>query len=533
MVMTEKKQTSIQSAGVMYQIYPRSFMDSNNDGVGDLKGIISKIGHLEDLGVNSVWLSPIYPSPMADFGYDISNYCDIDPMFGNLDEFDELVLEAKKSNIKIVMDYVANHSSDKHAWFKESLSSRTSSKRNWYVWADPAKDGGPPNNWLSIFGGSAWEFDENTEQYYLHTFLKEQPDLNWRNAEVKEAMMDVLRFWIERGVEGFRTDAYAHVMKDEKLRDEPINPNYKKGDWEFTKLNHTLTQRQPDLEKLYKYFDEVFDEYPDRELFMVTEDYAGIDDINWHYSHSNNNRFAPLNLGFSELAWNPENVQKSVNSYLTGLSDEYWPNFALGNHDLKRVSHRAGSDSTRIAALLQITLKGIPIIYYGDEIGMTDVYIPRDKIQDPVSFRDEDKEGRDPQRTPMQWDSTANAGFSIVEPWLPVGDNYKVINVETERGDSNSLLTLYKELISIRTKSSALNAGNYQVNKTNNKNLMSYWRESEDEKLLIVINFSDKPQKMKFETDKLRLVFSTNTEIAENDIEKNTVIPAFSGIIVK
>lgn len=530
--MSKSKRTPQQLAGVMYQIYPRSFMDSNDDGIGDIKGIISKLDYLAELGVNSIWISPIYPSPMADFGYDISDYHNVEPAFGTLKDFDNLITEAKARNIKIVMDYVVNHTSDQHDWFKHSCVTRDSNKRDWYIWADPAKEGGPPNNWVSIFGGSAWEFEASSGQYYMHTFLKEQPDLNWRNPEVKKAMMDVLRFWIDRGVDGFRTDAFVHVFKDKQLRDEPLNPDFKKGDWQWIKLIHSRSQRQPELHVMYEYFDELFDEYPDRDLFMVTEDYAGIDDINWHYTHSNNARFAPLNLQFSELKWNINTVQHFINEYLSNLSEANWPNFALGNHDLPRVGTRAGVKSTRIAALLTLTLRGIPIVYYGDEIGMTDVKIPRDRIRDPVSLRDPNKGGRDPQRTPMQWDSTKNSGFTKADPWLPIPKSFKKVNATRQLQDPTSLISLYKRLIKIRSSSEALSVGSYLPHESSNKNIMSYWRKVDDEKLLVAINFSGKTQTLDLGSKKFEMIFSTTMKDSNEQVSKKIKLPAYSGVIL-
>ena len=531
--MFTDKQTPIQLAGVMYQIYPRSFMDSNNDGVGDIKGIISRLNYLQELGINSLWLSPIYPSPMADFGYDISDYQDIDPLFGNLDDFDKLVSGARDRNISIVMDYVANHTSDQHLWFKESRSNKQSSKRDWYIWCDPAEDGGPPNNWLSIFGGSAWELDNTTGQYYLHTFLKEQPDLNWRHPAVKEAMLDVLRFWINRGVEGFRTDAFAHIMKDKKLHNEPENPNYKKGDWEYTKLNHTLTQRLPELSTIYDYFNDVFKEYPNRNIFMVTEDYAGIDDINWHYKNSNFKRFAPLNLVFSELHWDALTIKNFINEYSLSVPTENWPNYALGNHDQPRIAGRAGDESTKIAALLQLTLRGMPIIYYGDEIGMQNVSIPSDKIHDPVSFRDPNAKNRDPQRTPMQWNASDYAGFSNAEPWLPVSDNYKEVNVEKELDNPESLLNIYRKLIKLIKQSPALLYGSYRPFVTKNESIMGYWRMKDEEEFLVLINFGSDAQEITISLEQSQLIFSSNQQFSQENLSNCIKLPAFSGIIVK
>lgn len=533
-VLMNKNQhlTPQQQAGVMYQIYPRSFKDSNDDGIGDLQGIISKLDYLHELGVNSVWLSPIYPSPMADFGYDISDYCDIDPRFGTLDDFDQLVRSANHRGLKIVMDYVLTHTSIEHPWFQESISSKINPKRDWFIWADPAKDGGPPNNWMSIFGGPGWTFDEVSGQYYLHSFLKEQPQLNWRNPEVIEAMMDVLRFWIDRGVDGFRTDAFAYVLKDPELRDEPLNPKYNaKTDPDWWMHIHTQTERHPDLAEIYQHFDDVFNEYPDKPLFMVTEDYAGLDDINWHYEHSNSERFAPLNLAWSELNWDIGTLSTFINSYLGGIPEGSWPNYALGNHDLPRAFNRIGEDSLREAALLYLTLPGIPIIYYGDEIGMQDVPIPKDKIHDPRGIRDPHNEGRDPQRTPMQWDSAIYAGFSEVESWLPIAGNADKVNVAVESEDPNSLLNLYKNILSLRATSDALQRGSYTAIDTGNKMILGFQRSHQDEHLIVLLNFSDKPEEFRLEKNVDSVLIATDVKADASKILSRSLLTPYSGVM--
>jgi alpha-glucosidase len=524
--------TPLQAAGVMYQIYPRSFYDADGDGTGDIKGIIQKLDYLKDLGVNSLWISPIYKSPMADFGYDVSDYCDIDPTFGTLDDFDELVREAHKRGMKLVMDYVANHTSDQHPWFLESKSSRDSAKRDWYIWKDPGPDGGPPNNWLSIFGGLAWEFDETTQQYYMHTFLKEQPELNWQNPEVKDAMLNVLRFWIDRGVDGFRADAFAHISKDVKFRDEPVNPHFRHGDWSWTKLQHIYMEQKDGLKYIYEYFDSVFAEYPDRELFMVTEDYAGMDDIKWHYENSNSQSFAPLNLWFTELEWDHDTVQRYVYTYDSMLQDDMWPNYALGNHDLTRVSNRAGKDALRTAAMLQLTLRGMPIIYYGEELGMSEVEIPRDRMRDPAGLRDETGKVRDPQRTPMQWGASTNAGFTTGVPWLPIANDFKMINVENQTHNQQSLLQLYKDLIKLRNSTKAFSEGDLEKVEQDNRYVMMFKRFYEDEVYYVAINLSKSPQKVVLHNHELKAVLKTHEKAVTLDDTSFTLEPSAGVIFV-
>ncbi|MCB9821658.1 DUF3459 domain-containing protein [Candidatus Nomurabacteria bacterium] len=510
--MFENKNTPLQGAGVMYQIYPRSFQDIDDDGVGDLRGITKRLDYLKDLGVNSIWLSPIYPSPMKDFGYDISDYTSIDSLFGSLEDFDELVKQAHARDIKIVMDYVINHTSEEHKWFIESKSSRENPKRNWYIWRDPKPNGEPPNNWISMFGGSAWKLDETTNQFYLHTFLTEQPDLNWRNPEVKQAMIDILRFWIDRGVDGFRTDAFAHVFKDPEFRDEPLNPDWRPGRWDYTKFIHSLTQHHPDLYLLYEYFDQVFNDYPDRQLFMISEDYAGLDNLRWHHDHSNPDRFAPINIRFSQLHWDAQTIRQFVEEYETRLKPHEWPNHALSNHDVVRISDRAGSHQIRVAAMLQMTLRGMPIIYYGDEIGMHDTDIPQAQIHDPVS-KQTNRPGRDPERTPMQWANQPGAGFTNGEPWLPIAKDYNVFNVDIEQHDPSSVLSLYKRLIQLRAEIPALVYGSYESNNLSTIDVYCYHRRLDDQELLIALNMSYKDQTIKLDVHNYDCVLNTDNSL--------------------
>ena len=500
---------------VLYQIYPRSFKDSNNDGVGDLKGIIEKLDYLygtdDSLGVNAIWISPIYASPMVDFGYDVSDYYSIHPIFGTMSDFDELVRLAHKRDLKIMMDYVPSHTSDQHEWFKQSKSSVNNPKRDWYIWADPASDGGPPNNWLSVFGGSAWEYDQKTKQYYLHTFLKEQPDLNWRNPKLKNEMMDVLRFWIEKGVDGFRTDAFPHIFKDPKLRNEPKNAKYKPNQSSWNQLKHIYTLELPDAAKLYDWFEEIFNEYPNRQLYMVTEDYTDIKGLKWHYKNSNPKHFAPLNLNMTGIKWNAKSIKTFIDKCEASLDDDDWPNYGFGNHDVDRVSQRYGIKNTRVVAMLLLTLRGMPILYYGDELGMQNCKIPADKVQDPFELRDPGKgTGRDPQRTPMQWDDSKFAGFSETEPWLPISKDCKSYNVKRLEKDKQSILSLYKLLSKTRTFSEALSMGKYAPNDLGNKNIFSFYRVRKNEKYLIILNFSGAKQKVKINEQALTIIVDTN-----------------------
>ncbi|MGZ9165881.1 MAG: alpha-amylase family glycosyl hydrolase, partial [Anaerolineales bacterium] len=400
--------------GVIYQIYPRSYQDSNGDGIGDLAGIVQRLDYLSNtLGVDAVWLSPIYPSPMHDFGYDVADYCDIHPLFGSLQDFDHLLAEVHQRGMKLILDLVPNHTSDEHPWFIESRSSRDDPKRDWYIWRDPTPDGGPPNNWLSHFGGPAWTFDERTGQYYLHQFVKQQPDLNYRNPDVAKAMLDIMRFWLDRGVDGFRVDVIGLIMKDPLFRDEPPNPAWN-GVNPFASLQHIYTANLPEVHDLIRQMRAVLDSYDDRmmvgETYLPNEDlviyYGGPDALECHL---------PFNFQLITAPWDAAGVRRMVDAYEAVLPPDAWPNWVLGNHDQHRLATRVGPGQAGVANMLLLTLRGTPTCYYGDELGMENVPIPLEKVQDPPAVNQPEIAhivGRDPERTPMQWDTSPNAGFS-------------------------------------------------------------------------------------------------------------------------
>ncbi len=465
--------------GIIYQIYPRSFQDSNGDGIGDLKGIQSRLPYLQDLGITVIWLSPIYPSPMIDFGYDISDYTDIHPMFGTMDDFMELLEDVHRRGMKLILDFVPNHTSDQHPWFIESRSSRDNSKRGWYIWQDPKPDGGPPNNWQSYFGGgSAWEWDEHTEQYYLRLFTKAQPDLNWRNPEVVQNMLDVLRFWLERGVDGFRLDVIALIIKDAQFRDEP------------RVKTRIRTVDQPEVHSIIRQFRAGLDEYGDRVL--IGELWFPYKRLVTYYGKNLDECHLPFNFGLIYHPFTSQSVQKLVQEYENALPKGAWPNWVLGNHDQDRIASegRAGEVNTHLAQMLLLTLRGTPTMYYGDELGMPNVEIPPEKFQDPMAAGV--GRSRDLERTPMQWDDTPYAGFSMVEPWLPVADDYASRNVKVQETDPHSILHMVKQIIEIRQKSPALNHGGYIPISVFEHDVMVYLRTGEEENILVVLNFSDK-----------------------------------------
>jgi alpha-glucosidase len=444
--------------GTIYQVYPRSFMDSNGDGIGDLPGLIARLDHLRWLGVDAVWISPIYPSPMKDFGYDVADYTGIHPLFGTLEDFDRLVHEAHARDLKVVLDFVPNHSSDQHPWFQESRSSRDNPKRDWYLWRDPAPDGGPPNNWLSCFGGSAWQFDAATGQYYYHAFLKEQPDLNWRNPEVVDAMLEALRFWLDRGVDGFRVDVLWHLIKDAQFRDNPPNPDWREGMDPFQSLIPLQTTDRPEVHDIITRMRRLFDQYEDRVL--IGEIYLPVERLVQYYGADLTGAHLPFNFQLIHSPWDARHIARLIEQYEGVLPQGAWPNWVLGNHDQHRIASRVGPAQARVAAMLLLTLRGTPTLYYGDEIGMHDVKIPPAKVQDPFEKNVPGRGlGRDPERTPMQWNAALHAGFSVAEPWLPIAEDYAQANVEAQRNDPRSMLSLYKSLLGLRRGEPALEVG--------------------------------------------------------------------------
>ncbi|EJF08240.1 alpha-amylase family glycosyl hydrolase [Pontibacter sp. BAB1700] len=488
--------------GIIYQIYPRSYQDSDGDGVGDLQGIIQRLDHIQALGITAIWISPIFSSPMADFGYDISDYCDIHPLFGTMEDFDELLQAVHDRGMKLILDLVPNHTSNEHPWFKESRSSKDNPKRDWYIWEDAKEDGSEPNNWLSVFGGSAWEWDEKTEQYYYHAFLKEQPDLNWRNPEVQEAMLDVMRFWLDKGVDGFRVDVMWHMIKDDQLRDNPVNPDYESHQATYEKLIPAYSTDQPEVHDIVRKMRAVLDEYDER--MMIGEIYLPIHKLMTYYGTDLKGAHLPFNFLLLSTNWDAGEIASNINQYEAALPEGGWPNWVLGNHDQSRISSRVGQDQARVAAMLLLTLRGTPTIYYGDEIGMRDVPIPEEEVQDPQGLNMPGLNlSRDPQRTPMQWDDSENAGFSPSKPWLPLPADYRRVNVKAQSDDHGSMLALHRRLLNLRQKEDALRIGHYKPMEAQ-KPLLAYLRYTSDTRFLILLNLSHKtchfhPEHFQFE----------------------------------
>jgi len=557
---------------VFYQIYPRSFADGNGDGIGDIKGVIEKLDYLEDLGIDALWLSPFYPSPQLDFGYDVADYTDVEPDYGTLELFKTFLDEAHRRGIRVIVDFVPNHSSDQHPWFMESRSSRDNPKRDWYVWRDPAPDGGatqsprPPNNWESTFTGSAWKYDEVTEQYYYHMFLKEQPDLNWRNPELKRAMWDAIRFWLDVGVDGFRLDAIGTVFEDQEMPDEtsgmtlidlymmaeaaetPEEEEAAEAKWE-EKFEHQVDQ--PELHPLFQELRRLVDqEYADRELVLVGE--TGLIDF---YGDGSNELHLAFNFPLMKTEdLTPEHIRANQKQRLSELPEGAWPCNTLGNHDSPRVYSRYGDGEyddrlARLSLALILTLRGTPFLYNGEEIGMTNLIVDDfNQLRDTLALRMHDlavekigmppeqafelvrHESRDTCRSPMQWDNAPNAGFSPagVETWLPVNGNYaEGVNVAEQQNDPDSMLSFYKRMLAIRKRTPALVAGDYTALHEAAEDYVAFLRSTSEQTCLVVLNFSENAHTLSFDLDgeTASLVFSSEAREDADDLSGLEIAP--------
>jgi len=531
---TYGKQYLWWESGIIYQIYPRSFQDSNNDGVGDLRGVLSRLDYLQWLGIDCVWLSPVFSSPMADFGYDISDYRGIHPLFGTMEDFDDLLKEVHNRGMKLILDLVPNHTSDQHPWFLESKSSRENPKRDWYIWEDAGENGELPNNWLSVFGGHAWEWDDTTGQYYYHAFLKEQPDLNWRNPDVQQAMLGEMKFWLDKGVDGFRVDVMWHMIKDKQLRNNPVLPNsqFHADDLIYDHYAPVYSTDQPEVHEIVRMMREVTDSYENRVL--IGEIYLPIDKLVTYYGHDNKGAHLPFNFQLLTLPWDSAEISRAVDEYEGALPADGWPNWVLGNHDKPRISSRVGRSQARVAAMLLLTLRGTPTLYYGDEIGMRDVPIPIDEIVDPQGLNmPELNISRDPSRTPMQWNESGYAGFSEHKPWLRLPDNFRRVNVETQKTDTYSTLSFYHRLIGIRKQEPALQTGDYTP-VYSDKQMFAYIREKDGSRFLILLNLSHRPSYFKPKANyKGQVIISTEKEREGTQIEGIVALSGDEGILIK
>ncbi len=504
--------------GVIYQVYPWSFMDSNGDGIGDLQGVRSRLEYLAWLGVDAVWISPIYPSPMADFGYDISNYCDIDPRFGTLADFDALLAEAHRWGLKLILDYVPNHTSDQHPWFLAAKSARDNPFRDFYIWHEPAPDGGAPTNWLSEFGGSAWQWEPVTAQYYYHAYLSQQPDLNFRNPEVKRALLAVLRFWLDRGVDGFRIDTIHHLIKDAEFRDNPPNPDFQPGMPPHRSVLRRFTTDRPEVHDAIGEMRRVLDEYPGRVL--LGEAWLPFERLMLYYGTDLSGLHLPFNFQLINARWEAGIIAGIAREYEAALPSGAWPNWVLGNHDRSRIASRVGLAQARLAAVLLLTLRGTPTLYYGDELGMRDVAIAPEQVRDPWERNVPGLGlGRDPERTPMPWSKAPNAGFTTGTPWLPIGTEANEVNVESERADPRSMLSLYRALLALRRSRPALTVGIYKELEPG-PDVFAFRRQHGESILVVLLNFSAAPQQrsLPLELDAARVLLSSDPERVQHEL---------------
>lgn len=533
---------------VAYQIYPRSFMDLNNDGIGDLQGIISKLDYLKDLGIDVIWICPVYKSPNDDNGYDISDYQDIMSDFGTMEDFNELLSEIHKRNMKIIIDLVINHTSDEHPWFIESRSSKQNPKRDWYIWRE-GKDNKEPNNWESIFKGSAWEYDENTKEYYLHLFSKKQPDLNWENEDMRNEIYKMINWWLDKGIDGFRVDAISHINKEEGLVDMD-NPDNLKYVPSFDK--------HMNVEGIHDYLRELkentFSKY---DIMTVGEangvkaeqatDWVGENDGKFNMLF----QFEHIDL-WNSSEFNLPNLKKVWNKWQVNLENDGWNALFIENHDITRVVSSWGDDtrflkeSAKALGLLYFMHKGTPFIYQGQEIGMTNVKFNDINEYDDIRSINEYNQlinqgmspkdalehiwntSRDNTRTPMQWDDSLNAGFSKSNPWIHVNPNYKYINVKEQLEDDDSILNFYKKMIKIKKSSECLIYGKYNLILEDDTNIFAYERILNDEKFLVICNLKSESSNYKYEKLTLKyenLILSNYNVDAHKDLNNFELKP--------
>ncbi|HVM25452.1 MAG TPA: alpha-amylase family glycosyl hydrolase [Candidatus Limnocylindrales bacterium] len=477
------------ASAVIYQVYPRSFADANGDGIGDLAGIRERLDHLRgtdsSLGVDAIWLSPIYPSPLHDFGYDISDYTDVAPEYGTLDDLDALIAACHERGLRVLMDLVPCHTSIEHPWFVDARSSRQSPKRDWYIWADPAVDGGPPSNWEAAFGGSTWEWDATTQQYYLHSFYPEQPDLNWRNPEVAEAIGDVMRFWFDRGVDGFRVDAIFAAIKDDLFRDNPPDrrPHAIPGLGGDSGQDPLWSLNRPEVHDVIRHLRRVAIEFPGRVL--VGEAYVPVEELAGYLGHGADDEFhLAFNFELLLSPWDHRHLMLAIERSEALHPAGIWPTYALSNHDQSRHATRWGPERARAAAFMLLTLRGVAVLYAGEEIGMVDA--DESELPDPPH----DRAGRDGYRTPMQWDGSPTGGFTDGTPWLPLVDPASR-SVEQQAGDPESLLSLYRRLIAARQASPALREGIHRSLFGVAPDVLAWLREADEERVLCLLNVGD------------------------------------------
>ncbi len=580
MADSEFSGTQWWQSGVIYQIYPRSFQDSDGDGIGDLQGITARLDYVQALGVDAIWISPIYPSPMADFGYDVADYTGIDPLFGTMEDFDALLAAAHAKGLRVILDFVPNHTSDQHPWFLDSQRSTVSAKRDWYLWRPPAEPTGPddnrpssqryPNNWLSHFGGPSWTWDEATQQFYLHSFLKQQPDLNWRNPEVRSAMYEAMRFWLDKGVDGFRMDVLWLLIKDDQFRDNPVNLEYVPGMHDHAKTLPLYNADQPGTHRIVAAMRALLDSYGP--TLPGTEAASGVVDPFTQVPVAGSNRVLigeiylplpelvryyfgrepqtggtegtspeipelrganlPFNFHLIQTEWNASHIANIIQSYELLLPAGAWPNYVLGNHDQPRLASRLGVRQARAAAMLLLTLRGTPTLYYGDELGMEDVPVAPEQVQDPAEKNEPGKgRGRDPERAPMLWLDTPNAGFTTPEatPWLPLQASWATANAKTQSADLQSLLSLYRSLLILRRAEPALHSGAVSDVRSEGS-VLRFCRGLEGRVFQILLNLGDVPATI--QTPKGTVSLTTVLDGNEGQVEGEIIIEAGEGLLI-
>lgn len=533
---------------VFYEIYPRSFKDSNGDGIGDLNGITSKLDYLAALGIDAIWITPFYPSPQVDFGYDVSDYENIDPQFGTLADFDRLVREAHRRRIKIIIDYVLNHTSDQHPFFKASRQSRDNPYRDWYVWRDPKPDGSAPNNWSSSFGPTAWTLDEKTGQYYYHRFYTEQPDLNWRNPAVERRMFETVRFWLRRGADGFRLDAVNYLFEDPALRDNPVLPELRPGSTtehlQELKYNRDLPEIQDVMVRLRAFTDGI-----NANSLLIGEAYVNKwEEMIRYYGPANNGLQLPFNfflvMGKVRTSLDAEAFRSTINDSERALQGR-WTTYVLSNHDIPRAYDRYGDRVhndliAKLLATMLLTLRGSPFLYYGEEIGMQTTE-PKtiEEVRDPVGRRYwPANKGRDGERTPMQWDASPQAGFTTAQPWLKIPASARERNVEVEAKDADSIYSFYRRLISLRRQSPALLDGSY-ASVGNDPHLFVYRRQSPRQTMLIALNMSAESRSLQLDKEALgeakglRVVLSNRASSERTVVKGSLRLMPFEAVIVE
>ncbi len=475
---------------IIYQVYPRSFQDSTGTGMGDLNGIRSRLPYVARLGVDAIWISPIYPSPMKDGGYDITDFTVVEPLFGTLEDFAALIAEAHDLGLKVLLDFVPSHTSDAHAWFRDSRSSRSAAHRDWYVWRDALPEGGPPNNWISEFGGPAWTWDEATRQYYLHIYAREQPALNWRNPDVQNAMLDAMRVWYARGVDGFRVDAVEHLAPDHLLRDNPANPDWSEEEGPARSLFRTYSSHQPDVFPLVRRMRDLADDHGGR--LLVGEAYGTLDEVMLYYGDALDGFQLPFNFELISAPWDPLHIAAYIDRYERMIPPGGWPSWVLGNHDRDRIATRVGPDQARVAQMLLLTLRGTPTMWQGDELGMVNEAVPEHLLQDPWAINNPGTGlGRDPVRIPIPWeDDAAGRGFTAGEPFLPLSS---VASATAQEADPASMLSLVRALIALRRDEPALSLGTYERLHAD-AGTLSYARKHAGRRICVVLNFTAREQ---------------------------------------